>query len=114
MPQAVTGKERLPGGDSGCLCNYLRTDGKTSDLPGKVPALFGETMRAHFDYGNWVRDGSFYPKEILTIAKNRTAGLLKPWNLQTASLSLLIESAYLQGPVDGAQAVKSEQEANDS
>lgn len=58
------------------------------------------------DWGNWQRDyEGFYPPEILAIAAKRVAGLMRLNCLKTAPLALLMESAYLQGLVDAADAI---------
>lgn len=57
--------------------------------------------------GHWVRDyDKFYPKEMIEFAKRRTRDLLHISKMQTASIAILIESAYLQGVCDAAEATK--------
>lgn len=55
------------------------------------------------DYGNFIQEE--YPKEIIDLARRRCKGLLKYNILCTANLNKIIESAYLQGLVDAAEAL---------
>lgn len=45
----------------------------------------------------------YYPKKLVEIARKRVAGLLHASRLSTTPLCVLIESAYLQGIIDGYQ-----------
>lgn len=44
-----------------------------------------------------------YPESVRQTAKNRVKALLENYYLQTATLPLLLESAYLQGVVDATE-----------
>lgn len=51
----------------------------------------------------WVRDFRC-PKELVDLARRRVEGLLSSVPMQTATLSKLLESAYIQGALDMAEA----------
>lgn len=63
---------------------------------------------------SWIRDGvnceKIYPPEMIRIARDRIKDLLHRNIIEFQPIGLLLESAYLQGIVDGAQAVKEQQE----
>ncbi len=58
------------------------------------------------EYGNWTREQEDYPKDLRIFAKKRIEGLLHKNILSGNNLSMLLESAYLQGIMDAAEATR--------
>lgn len=60
------------------------------------------------DFGRWERFE--YPEDVLKIAKKRIAGLFHPNIIKFNSVEKLIVSAYCQGLIDSAEALKEKHE----
>jgi hypothetical protein len=54
------------------------------------------------DYGNYQKVYD-YPEDIRDFAKRRVGGLLTKWIVSRNPLSVIVESAYLQGLMDATK-----------
>lgn len=61
-------------------------------------------MKTENSFGMWTRFE--YPADVLAIAKKRIAGLFHPNIIKFNSVEKLVVSAYCQGLIDSAEALK--------